>query len=96
MSGVPDNGRRPEWLLDVGVARNDVYYQSAGTSLIVTAKAALLNAKYAEAEAIVDTMRGLYGPNNHVFGSYTQVSSMQWPHAPYGSDRLFRSSGRLG
>lgn len=58
----------PEWLRDPSQARSDIYYQGMGINYLIAAKAALLNSQYAELEAIVETIRGLCEPNNHLFG----------------------------
>lgn len=57
-----------EWLQDGDLEHCDIFYQGMGVNYLVTGKAAILRGRHAELEAIAETMRGLYTPNNHLFG----------------------------
>lgn len=61
-------GQIPYWLQDGDFSRCNLFYQGMGINYIAVGQAAVLRKSYAELEVIVETMREIYKPNNHIFG----------------------------
>jgi len=58
----------PRWLKEGDLSCCNLFYQGMGINYIVIGRAAVLRRSYAELEIIVETMREIYRPNNHIFG----------------------------
>jgi LuxR family maltose regulon positive regulatory protein len=58
----------PYWLQDEDFSRCNLFYQGIGINYTAVGQAAVLRKSYAELEVIVETIREIYKPNNHIFG----------------------------
>ena len=60
--------RIPKWLREGDLSNCMLFKQGLGVNYIVIGRAAVLRRSYAELEIIVETMREIYAPYNHIFG----------------------------
>ncbi len=58
----------PKWLREGEISPGNLFHEGMGSNYIVGGRAAILRKSYAELEILVETMRELYQPNNHIFG----------------------------
>ena len=58
----------PKWLQDGDLSPGNLFHQGMGIKYIVVGIVAVLRKSYAELEIVVETMREIYQPNNHIFG----------------------------
>ncbi len=60
--------RIQKWLQDGDISQCNLFHQGMGINYIIIGRAAILRKSYPELEVIVETMREIYKPTNHIFG----------------------------
>lgn len=82
----------PYWLQDGDFSRCNLFYQGMGNNYITIGQAAVLRKSYAELEVIVETMREIYKPNNHIFGLiYADIYDAIAKKHLYGMEKAVRA-----